>query len=170
MEDKDRAIIESIEAQVQSKTDLTEGRVFDFAVIIALAKKFSKSFKKTKAYKLGIIDAKGNILRPPKTRKERDAFTPLDNIVTRIKKLIPKNLWYLLSAAYLFKGFFNNRTYTSLYEDCNTIEEMTEAEEKRLALERAKVELDEISESTKFTKEEFWIYIASQHTDWNLTF
>jgi len=67
--------------------------------------------------------------------------------------------------AYLFKGFFNNRTYTSLYEDCNTIEEMTEAEEKRLALERAKVELDEISESTKFTKEEFWIYIASQHTD-----
>lgn len=155
------ALLEEAEKSEKYPLRLDEGRGFDFIIIFALAKKFATPFRKMQAYKLGIIDDKGNILRAPATYKEKNAFTPLDNIVLRIKRLIPKNLWYLLTFAYIFKGFTDQRSYRSMYESCETEEQMFEAEEKRLSLMRARKEVQEIiNNNPKFTKEEFWSYIA----------
>lgn len=160
----EKQIVEALQ-KIEDETlyPLDEGRAMDYIAIFALAKKFATPFKKTQAYKLGIIDSEGNILRPPVTSKEKDAFTPLDNIVTRIKKLIPKNLWYLLTFAYIFKGFINQKTYKSLYEGVETEEELLEIEEKKLALQRAKSEIQEtVRNNPYFTEEEFWSFVAQK--------
>ena len=150
-------------AESDPQYELVESRIVDYMVIFALAKKFATPFTKTKAYKLGIIDDKGNILRAPTTPKEKNAFTPLDNLVTRIKKLIPKNLWYLLTFAYIFKGFASRKSYKSLYEGNETEEELLEAEEKHLALIRAKKEVEEVIRTNpKFTEEEYWSFVSEQ--------
>lgn len=50
-------------------------------------------WKDTKAYKLGIIDAKGTLLKPKsslKTTAEKDAYTFFHTLVYNIKKLIAK--------------------------------------------------------------------------------
>lgn len=155
------ALIEEAEKSEKYPLLLNEGRGIDFIIIFAIAKKFATPFKKMKAYKMGIIDSKGNILRAPATRKEKNAFTPLDNIVTRIKRLIPKNLWYMLTFAYIFKGFTDQRSYRSLYEENMSEEEMLAEEEKHLNLIRARKEVQEIiNNNPNFTKEEFWSYIA----------
>jgi hypothetical protein len=161
----EREILEAVNRaeEEQEKYPLEEGRALDYIAIFALAKKFATPFTKTQAYKLGIIDDKGNILRPPKTRKEKDAFTPLDNIVLRIKKLIPKNLWYLLTFAYIFKGFVNQKTYKSLYEGVETEAELLQIEEKKLALQRAKCEVeDTIRNNPNFNEDELWSFVAEK--------
>lgn len=76
---------------------------FDYEVASLIATKLSIPFEEWDAYKLGIIDKDGNILRPPKTLEDKKAFTCIDEICLKVKKLIPKNLWYLLNHNYLIK-------------------------------------------------------------------
>lgn len=162
MNKQEKEILEAIEKAEKEnpRYPLNEGRGFDYLIIFAIAKKFSTPFNKTQAYKLGIINDKGEIIKPPTTVNERNAFTPLDNIVIRIKRLIPKNLWYLLTFAYIFKGFISQRTYKSFYESCLTEEEMLKEEEKQLALIRARKEVQEIiNSSSQYTSDEFWTFV-----------
>ena len=84
---------------------IVEGRLLDYAIIAAIGLKFARPFEKWPAYKLGLIDAKGDVIKSPKTSDEKNALTALDEVIRRIKKLIPMRLWYLLGAAYIFKGF-----------------------------------------------------------------
>lgn len=55
--------------------------------------KLVKPFKETDAYKLGIIDEKGKVLRKRstlKTREERESYTVSDTLVFNLKKLLEK--------------------------------------------------------------------------------
>lgn len=142
------------------KKILVEGRLLDYAIIAAIGWRFARKFEKWKAYKLGIIDDKGNILKSPKTREEKDAFTPLDNVILRIKKLIQPRLWYLLGAAYIFKGFFLKESND--YSADTTVEEIQEREKKLIALKKAKKRVYSIiKESQSFDEEEFWSYMMT---------
>jgi hypothetical protein len=56
-------------------------------------KKLVTPFEKTKAFELGIVDEKGNILkrrRDLKTQDEKDAYTLSDTLIWNIKKLMGK--------------------------------------------------------------------------------
>lgn len=154
--------------EVKHAQSLQEARAMDYAIVWGIATRFSTPFEKWKAFKLGIINKDGNILRPLKTPADNDAFTPLDNIVCRIKKLVPKYLWYLLTFSYIFRGFITYSAYKGSYylnEKYDTEkmqEEMLIIEEKRLAICRAKKEMDSIIKgNSKFTEEEFWSYVAN---------
>ena len=63
---------------------------FNLATAYFFVKKMATRFEKTEAYKLGIIDKKGKILKPMKeltSDKERKAYTLLDRVIWNIKKL-----------------------------------------------------------------------------------
>ena len=79
------------------------GRAIDLFVTYRFIKLLVTPFEKTEAYKLGIIDAKGNrILPPPKagvrqtrpeplrTTEEKNAYTILHKLVFNIKKIFEK--------------------------------------------------------------------------------
>ena len=64
---------------------------FNLATAYFFVKKMATPFEKTEAYKLGIIDKKGKVLKPMKeltSDKERKAYTLLDRVIWNIKKLM----------------------------------------------------------------------------------
>jgi hypothetical protein len=154
-------IVEEVERNPEAYS-LVEARSLDYAVVYAISNRFCMPIKKWKAFKLGIIDEKGNILRPLKSDEDRKAFTPLDNVCIRIKRLIPQHLWYLLTFTQIFKGFVTYSTYKSYYESAKSRDDLLKIEEKRLSIMRAKKQLDEIVKNNpNFTEEEFWSHVAS---------
>ena len=75
------------------------GSAIDLFVSYRFLKLLSTEFKKTDAYKLGIIDEKGNRIRKPKsdrpaveldTTQQKNAYTILHKLVFNIKKLFMK--------------------------------------------------------------------------------
>jgi len=83
-----------------------------------------KNFTETQAYKLGLIDEKGKLIKKPSTSKEKDAYTYLHKLVFNMKKIINRlpggesKLKSIVTALFLIKEYYEsgNRT-TSLMED-----------------------------------------------------
>ena len=64
-------------------------RAGDLVYTIRFLKLLTTSFDKTKAFKMGLIDAKGKKLKSPKTPEEKGVYTLFHRLVYNIKKLIP---------------------------------------------------------------------------------
>lgn len=67
--------------------------IVDLYVVYKFLRKLTTPFNKWRAYKTGVIDENGNIIKKKKDRltlDEKDSFTILDNMVLKIKKLIAK--------------------------------------------------------------------------------
>src|SRR6056300_889826 len=67
--------------------------VVDLFMLYQFIKRLATPFNKWRAYELGIIDDKGNILKNAKERRtvqERDAFGKFDLLVLKLKKLLEK--------------------------------------------------------------------------------
>jgi len=68
-------------------------RTIDFLISYRIVKGLITPFNKTKAFKLGIIGEKGEVLKKSKdlkTVKEREAYTVLDRFVFNLKRLLQK--------------------------------------------------------------------------------
>jgi hypothetical protein len=74
------------------------GRAIDLFVTYRFIKLLVTPFEKTEAYKLGVIDEKGNRILEPGTNKptilrtidEKNSYTVLHKLVFNIKKLFAK--------------------------------------------------------------------------------
>lgn len=67
--------------------------IVDLYVVYKFLRKLTTPFNKWRAYKTGVIDENGNIIKKKKDRltlDEKDSFTILDNMVLKIKKLVAK--------------------------------------------------------------------------------
>lgn len=160
--DEEEIKIKIEEDENSPKFELDENRTVDYMIIYSLARRFARKFENWEAYKLGLIDKEGNVIRSPNTLKEKSALTPLDRVILKIKRLIPKRLWYLLTAAYIFKGFVNSSQLTEVW-DCKTEAEIIEVEQKKLKLEEARKRICGIIENNPhFTEEEFWQHVANK--------
>lgn len=72
---------------------MSTSRAIDYYMSYRFIRELTKSWKQMEAYKLGIIDEKGNILkksRELKSQDERDAYTPFNRMVWNLKKLLEK--------------------------------------------------------------------------------
>ena len=102
-------------------------RFVDNVIAYRVLSMLVKPFKDTQAYKLGIIDDKGKVLKKGselKTIKEKDAYTYLHRLVFNMKRIINRTpggeskLKSMVTALFLIKEYYEsgNRT-TSLMED-----------------------------------------------------
>ena len=69
------------------------GKAVDSIIAYRILKLLVTPFNKTDAFKLGIIDEKGQELKKMRdlhTTEERDAYTLLHRLVFRLKKIIEK--------------------------------------------------------------------------------
>lgn len=69
------------------------GRLVDSLITFRILKMLVTPFDKTDAFELGIIDAKGKILKSESdlhTEEEREAYTLLHRLVFRLKRIIEK--------------------------------------------------------------------------------
>ena len=83
-----------------------------------------KNFEDTQAYKLGIIDKSGKLVKKPTTPNEKDAYTYLHKLVFNMKKIINRlpggesKLKSMVTALFLIKEYYESNTRTtSLMED-----------------------------------------------------
>ena len=68
-------------------------RFVDAVITYRILKKLTTPFDETDAYRLGIIDAKGKVLKKwndLNSVEERDAYTILDRMIFRLKRIIQK--------------------------------------------------------------------------------
>jgi len=102
-----------------SKQILTEG-AFDLILIYQFIKRLSMPFEEQEAYKLGIIDDKGNRIKSKKleTKEEKKAYGYLDRLIFNLKKLIEKvpggrsRLGSFAAALFLIREGNSNKDYT----------------------------------------------------------
>jgi hypothetical protein len=62
------------------------GTYFKYKIIY----NFQKPFTKWSAYKLGLIDENGDIIKKAETKKEKAALDPIINLVRKVKKILVK--------------------------------------------------------------------------------
>ena len=100
--------------------------VVDLFLVYEFVKRLATPFNEWAAYKLGIIDERGNILKKAADRKmvkERRAFGKFDLLVLKLKKLMEtvplgqKRLASYAAALYLVKESHENNPSDALLED-----------------------------------------------------
>lgn len=65
-------------------------KAVDIWIVYKIIKSLATPFDKMSAYKLGIIDANGKLLKSPSTREEKDAYTPFDRMIVNLKRIMSK--------------------------------------------------------------------------------
>lgn len=81
-----------------------------------LVKLLGVPFDKWDAFKLGIIDSKGGVIKEPETREEKNSFSSFERIIKNIKIAISKLVGYskaaaILSTIYLLRDNVQNLDY-----------------------------------------------------------
>ena len=102
----------------------------DKMISLTFSTMLSKPFTEWKAFKLGLIDEKGNKLHDPKTKEEKSALTTMINLVRKVKRTLVKftpdtpTVQFLL-ATYLLKEDAKHEANEGVME---LIESFTEIE------------------------------------------
>ena len=65
-------------------------RAGDLTYTLRFLRLLTTKFEDTTAYKLGIIDAKGNKIKKPQTQEEKSAYNSFHRLVFNLKKLLAK--------------------------------------------------------------------------------
>lgn len=96
----------------QEKTKTEHKQNIDTILSYILVKKLVTPIVNTKAYKLGLVNNAGKVIKEPKSEKEKDALTLLDKIVFKLKRLLGTRLLNLRNFLYL--QVINNDFYSKL--------------------------------------------------------
>ena len=81
-----------------------------------MMKKLAEPFKNTDAFKLGIIDTNGNLIRKPVTLEEKLSYTSIDSYLTKVKKMLGSKTDLLNHNIYLEKVTDASKLPIELYE------------------------------------------------------
>lgn len=99
---------------------LNPGPTFSVYIVYSIIKKLVTPFTETDAYKLGIIDKDGNVLRRRRTlqtQQEKNAYTVLDTLVFKLKRMLEKipggrsRLASYAAALWLIKEAYNHEFF-----------------------------------------------------------
>lgn len=129
-------------------------RIVDNLVAYRVLSMLVTPFDQTKAYKLGIIDAKGKVLRKStelKTDEEREAYTYLHRLVFNLKRILAKlpggdtKLKNIVAALFLIKECYEKNETTAMLEEkfMNILQVM---EEKNITLVEEELLVEEFLE------------------------
>jgi len=118
-------------------------RFVDAIICYRILRKLATPFEETDAYRLGIIDARGKILRKfndLNSPAERDAYTLLDRLCWRIKRVMERQPFEKSKLA----SFATALALVKEHHDLNHEPLPTEFESKFLTLDESKIDLADI--------------------------
>jgi len=137
---------------------LKEGRFLDAAILLVLATRLLKSFKKWDAYQLGIIDEKGNKLREPENGKEKDAWSLLNRFIAKLKRSLSNKIIAGLAIYYTLIKEERKR-------DIPSVQELQEDIRDRKKLDRINEKIDDLLLKEGITRDVYWSYIIDKSLD-----
>lgn len=79
----------------------THSRSVDNVLVYIFLKSISTIPSKTKAFRLGLIDKDGNLIKEPKTKEENDCISNLDLLMFRVRDWLKPRMQYLNSVAWI---------------------------------------------------------------------
>lgn len=136
--------------------------VLQALVVFVIAKKLITRITNTKAYKLGIVNEKGNRIRKPKTKEEKDAYTIVDRFVFNLKSLIGERILLALSIYMLVKEDEETLTDKFLNEEGEVDrEKVQENMEYKKRAQETLYKLESLIEESGFEVDEFFTHCAS---------
>lgn len=103
-------------------------KIIDLYLVYRILRKLTTPFKEWDAFKFGIIDAEGNIIKKPEDRKsmeEKDSLTLFDILILKLKRLLEKLPFGKTKLASYAAALFLIKEQKSLTED--NVEELFES-------------------------------------------
>ena len=70
----------------------TKNESIDSAIVLLIIKKLTKPIVQTQAYKLGLVNGNGMVIKVPDTASERSSLTLLDRFAFKLKRLLGTRL------------------------------------------------------------------------------
>ena len=122
---------------------MTSRKNIDSILSYILIKSIMTNPMSTKAYDLGLIDEKGNIIKEPETEDEQDALTVLDKIGFKIRRMLGSRISELSSFAYI-------KSIPGKYQDLLS----TNSVEKKAMVKRVTKDIENLSENHKMPFDE----------------
>lgn len=126
-------------------------KVLSFIVM----KRLITPIKKSDAFKLGIVDRSGKVIKKPVTEEEQEAFTPFDVLIFKLKKMLGSKLAQLNSFMYV---------QASQEELSDSIKVMGGVE-KRGMVKRVIDDMEKLMEKYDVTSDELFNHILKEEMD-----
>ncbi len=95
-------------------------RSVDNVLVYIFLKSLSTVPSTTSAYKLGLIDAEGRLIRNPETKEEEDSISNLDLLMFKIRKWLSSKMQYLSTVSWL-RGTSNNLRVQNYFSNVDTV-------------------------------------------------
>lgn len=124
----------------------------DSILTYILIKKLITPTIKSKAYKLGLIDKQGRIIKKPETEDEKNVLTIFDKFIFKLKRLLGTRLLSLNRFLYLHT--LNNDFYSKLIVK-GTVEQRAE-------IQRIKKDVSQMTEKYDKSMDEFLIGLINE--------
>lgn len=134
---------------MKEEFQLNEGRFIDSAILLVLTTKLLKPIKSWKAFKLGLIDEDGKVLREPINSKEKNSFTMLDKFLLKIKTFLLDNKY----VGSLFSYYITLKEQ-NLIQD-NSVEYLVEERNKERRIKDLHLKIKNEILKEGFTEEEY---------------
>ena len=131
--------LKSLKAMNKKISMSTHSRSIDNVLVYIFLKNLMTAPSTTKAYKLGLIDREGKILREPKTQEENDSISNLDLFTAQLRKWMRPYMNRLSKMSWV-------RSMDSNYRIQNALGN-SDSLSKRATVMRVNDELDRILES-----------------------
>lgn len=131
--------LKSLKAMNKKISMSTHSRSIDNVLVYIFLKNLMTAPSTTKAYKLGLIDREGKLLREPKTQEENDSISNLDLFTAQLRKWMRPYMNRLSKMSWV-------RSMDSNYRIQNALGN-AESLSKRATVMRVNDELDRILES-----------------------
>lgn len=79
----------------------THNRTVDNVLVFVFLKALTTVPTRTSAYKLGLIDKEGRLIKKPMTKEEEDSISNLDLLMFKLRKWLQSKLQYLSTISWL---------------------------------------------------------------------
>lgn len=114
----------------------------DSVMVYMFLKKIMTPIVKTPAYKMGLVNNVGKMIREPETDEEKSALTILDKFIFKLRRLLGSRVSNLNN--FLFVQTLNNDFYNKLIVKGSV--------EQRAEIKRIKKDVEKIAEDKSISK------------------
>ena len=113
----------------------SHSRSVDNALVFIFLKMLTTIPSRTKAYKLGLIDKDGRLIKQPVTKEENDSISNLDLLMFKIRKWLSSRLQYLSTVSWI-KGAGNNVRLQNYFANTDVVSKQYQVQRINADLER----------------------------------
>jgi len=124
----------------------------DDALSFLTIKKLVTPVSKTDAFKNGLVNQEGRIIRQPENEEEEGMLTLFDKFIFKVKRLLGGKISQLNN--FLYVQTLDNNFYNNLI--------VKGAIEQRASIQRVKKDIDKLTEKHNITVDELLIYLIHE--------